>query len=134
MGITSAAREKWLTCPTRLSMMSTKTFATTRPTRTGSCAATRRTARRSSCAVRAAAVWPRWESCLRTTSPCTATCVSRWATRRASAKMSVHKASFKDVVREFAIEMHYDDKDDVDAAEIRARVIAAGGANYSQAY
>merc|ERR1712000_552676 len=50
------------------------------------------------------------------------------------AKMSVHKASFKEVVREFAIEMHYTEHNEVDAAEIRARVIAAGGANYSQKY
>lgn len=50
------------------------------------------------------------------------------------AKMSVHKASFKDVVREFAIEVHYTEHDEVDAAEIRSRVIAAGGANYSQKY
>merc|ERR1712065_85092 len=50
------------------------------------------------------------------------------------AKMSVHKASFKELVREFAIEMHYTEPQEVDAAEIRARVIASGGANYSQKY
>jgi hypothetical protein len=50
------------------------------------------------------------------------------------AKMSVHKASFKTLFKEFAVEMHYTERNEVDPAEVRARVIASGGANYSQKY
>ena len=50
------------------------------------------------------------------------------------AKMSVHKASFKEVVREFSVEMHYTEQGEVDPEEVRQRVIASGGANYSQVY
>lgn len=37
-------------------------------------------------------------------------------------------------VQEFAVEMHYTELNEVDAAEVRQRVIASGGANYSQKY
>jgi hypothetical protein len=36
--------------------------------------------------------------------------------------------------KEFAVEMHYTERNEVDPAEVRARVIASGGANYSQKY
>lgn len=50
------------------------------------------------------------------------------------AKMSVHKASFKKVFKEFAIEKHFTELSEVDANEVRQHVIASGGANYSQKY
>ena len=49
------------------------------------------------------------------------------------ARMSVHKASFKEVFREYAVEMHYTEQSEVNYDELRARVIASGGANYSGA-
>merc|ERR1711964_618504 len=48
------------------------------------------------------------------------------------AKMSVHKANFKEKFREFSVEMHYTEQGEVDPEEVRQRVIASGGANYSQ--
>merc|ERR1711991_233994 len=50
------------------------------------------------------------------------------------AKMSVHKASFKKVFREYAVERHYTEIEEIDAEEVRQMVIASGGANYSQKY
>merc|ERR1711943_34715 len=48
----------------------------------------------------------------------------------ARAKMSVHKASVKEVVRDFAIEYHAAERADLDADKIRQTIIKAGGANY----
>ena len=46
------------------------------------------------------------------------------------AKMSVHKANVKEVLREFSLETLASDASDLDAAKIKAAVIKAGGANY----
>jgi hypothetical protein len=48
----------------------------------------------------------------------------------ARANMSVHKASVKDICRDFALERHYTDKSEIDAAALLADVTKAGGANY----
>jgi hypothetical protein len=46
------------------------------------------------------------------------------------AKMSVHKANVKEVVREFAIETLASSSEDLDPAALKAAVVKAGGANY----
>merc|ERR1712146_406870 len=48
----------------------------------------------------------------------------------ARAKMSVHKASVKEVVRDFAIEYHASERADLDEEKIRMTIVKAGGANY----
>jgi len=47
------------------------------------------------------------------------------------AKMSVHKASVKQVIKEFSVEVHYTDKAELNEAELLQRVKKAGGADYS---
>lgn len=47
------------------------------------------------------------------------------------AKMSVHKASVKTVVRDFAIEIHATSLDELSEEEIVGKVRKAGGADYS---
>jgi hypothetical protein len=48
----------------------------------------------------------------------------------ARANMSVHKASVKEICRDFALERHYTDKGEVDAAALLVDVTKAGGAAY----
>jgi len=48
----------------------------------------------------------------------------------AKAKQSVDKAAVKDVIRNFAVEIHYTDLDEVNEERLHKQVIAAGGANY----
>merc|ERR1711991_70012 len=52
------------------------------------------------------------------------------ASRLKVAKMSVHKASVKEVVRQFAIEIHCTEREELDAEAIMKEVRLAGGANY----
>jgi len=47
------------------------------------------------------------------------------------AKMSVHKASVKTVVRDFAVEIHATSKDELSEGEVMVKVKKAGGADYS---
>jgi len=47
------------------------------------------------------------------------------------AKMSVHKASVKTVVKDFAVEIHGETAADLSEEEITKRVRKAGGADYS---
>lgn len=47
------------------------------------------------------------------------------------AKMSVHKASVKQVIKEFSVEVHYTEKAELDEEALLARVKKAGGADYS---
>jgi len=46
------------------------------------------------------------------------------------AKLSVHKASVKSVIRDFALELHCSNHEELDEHRIKALVIKAGGANY----
>jgi len=46
------------------------------------------------------------------------------------AKVSVHKASVKEVVRDFAVEIHAEKKEELSEAQVLQAVIKAGGANY----
>merc|ERR1711974_140783 len=46
------------------------------------------------------------------------------------ARTSVHKASVKEIVRDFSIEIQSDDRDDFAEDVVLARVVKAGGANY----
>ena len=46
------------------------------------------------------------------------------------AKMSVHKADVKTIIRDFAIETHITEREELDHDKIRATIIKAGGANY----
>jgi len=46
------------------------------------------------------------------------------------AGMSVHKASVKDVCRDFSIEVHGDDRAAFDEKDVTAQVVKAMGANY----
>ena len=46
------------------------------------------------------------------------------------AKMSVHRASLKEVVKEFALEIFASDNDDLAPERVTSTVIKAGGANY----
>lgn len=48
----------------------------------------------------------------------------------ARAKLSVHKADVKNIVRDFALEWHATTQDELNIDNIRAAVIKAGGANY----
>jgi len=48
----------------------------------------------------------------------------------ARANMSVHKASVKEICRDFAVERHYTEKSEIDAAALLADVNKAGGAAY----
>jgi len=48
----------------------------------------------------------------------------------ARAKVSVHKASVKEVVRDFACEIHAETRDELDEAKVLDKVTKAGGANY----
>jgi len=45
-------------------------------------------------------------------------------------KVSVHKASVKEVVRDFAVEVHAEEREELDYERVLAQVIKAGGANY----
>eukprot|EP01119_Soliformovum_irregulare_P015231 TRINITY_DN4261_c0_g2_i1.p1 TRINITY_DN4261_c0_g2~~TRINITY_DN4261_c0_g2_i1.p1 ORF type:complete len:147 (-),score=39.13 TRINITY_DN4261_c0_g2_i1:142-582(-) len=47
------------------------------------------------------------------------------------AKMSVHKASVKTVVRDFAVEIHATTPEEVSEEEVNTKVRKAGGADYS---
>jgi len=47
------------------------------------------------------------------------------------AKMSVHKASVKTVVKEFGVEYHATSREELSEAELMARVKKASGADYS---
>eukprot|EP00727_Mastigamoeba_balamuthi_P001370 m51a1_g1123 hypothetical protein (145) ;mRNA; f:188348-189329 len=47
------------------------------------------------------------------------------------AKMSVHKADVKTIIKNFAVEIHATRQDEVNEEILRERVIKAGGANYS---
>jgi len=47
------------------------------------------------------------------------------------AKMSVHKASVKQVVKDFGIELHATSQSDLDENELSAKVKKASGADYS---
>merc|ERR1711976_1055413 len=44
--------------------------------------------------------------------------------------MSVHKASFKEIFRDFNSEFTFSSEDDLDADAVLATIIKAGGANY----
>jgi len=46
------------------------------------------------------------------------------------AKVSVHKASVKEVVRDFAVEIMAEDKSELDHERVINQVLKAGGANY----
>lgn len=48
----------------------------------------------------------------------------------AKAKQSVEKASVKDILRSYAVEIHYTDKEEVNEDRLMKQVVAAGGANY----
>merc|ERR1711991_326966 len=50
------------------------------------------------------------------------------------ARMSVHKASFKQVFREYSVEIHYTDLDDIDYDELRSRVVKSGGSYFFYSY
>ena len=47
------------------------------------------------------------------------------------ARMSVHKASIKEICKDFGVEMHFTDMDEVDSEEINTAVKKASGADYS---
>lgn len=47
------------------------------------------------------------------------------------AKMSVHKASVKQVLKEFASEFHGETLEDLNVDDIRGKVVKSGGADYS---
>jgi len=47
------------------------------------------------------------------------------------AKMSVHKASVKEICRDFAVEKMFESTDEMDDAKLKAEVRKAGGADYS---
>lgn len=47
------------------------------------------------------------------------------------AKISVHKADIKKVIRYYSIELHATDMDDIDKEAIMEAITKAGGANYS---
>jgi len=49
----------------------------------------------------------------------------------ARANMSVHKASVKEICRDFALERHYVDKSEINEQQLTQDVVKAGGANYS---
>ena len=46
------------------------------------------------------------------------------------AKVSVHKASVKEIVRDYAAEIHAENRDELDEELAMAKVKKAGGANY----
>jgi len=46
------------------------------------------------------------------------------------AKVSVHKANIKEVIRDYAAEIHAEDRADIEHAKVMAIVVKAGGANY----
>jgi len=48
----------------------------------------------------------------------------------AKAKVSVHKANVKEVIRDYAVEVHAEERDDINEDRVLERVIKAGGANY----
>jgi len=48
----------------------------------------------------------------------------------ARAKVSVHKASVKEVIRDFACEIHAETRDELDEEKVLDKVTKAGGANY----
>jgi len=50
--------------------------------------------------------------------------------RLARGQVSVHKASVKDVVRDFAVEIHGEERSELEEEKVVAQVIKAGGANY----
>jgi len=51
----------------------------------------------------------------------------------AKAKISVHKAEVKKVIRDFAREFHFDNKSEINSESVIADVRKAGGANYTRA-
>jgi len=46
------------------------------------------------------------------------------------AKVSVHKANIKEVVRDYAAEIHAEDRSEIEEDKVMQIVIKAGGANY----
>jgi len=46
------------------------------------------------------------------------------------AKVSVHKASVKEIVRDFAVEMHAEDLSELEYGTVHSKIVKAGGANY----
>jgi len=48
----------------------------------------------------------------------------------ARAKVSVHKANIKDVIRDYAVEIHAEDRADIEETKVMGIVVKAGGANY----
>jgi len=46
------------------------------------------------------------------------------------AKVSVHKANIKQIVRDYAAEIHAEDRADLEESKVMAIVVKAGGANY----
>ena len=47
------------------------------------------------------------------------------------ARVSVHKANVKEIVRDFAAEFLFDDRSEIDADAVKQKIVKAGGANYS---
>jgi len=48
----------------------------------------------------------------------------------AKAKVSVHKAKVKEVIREYASEVHAEERDELNEEAVMDKVIKSGGANY----
>ena len=48
----------------------------------------------------------------------------------ARAKVSVHKANVKEVIRDYAVEVHAEHLEELEEDKVRALVIKAGGADY----
>jgi len=48
----------------------------------------------------------------------------------AKAKVSVHKAKVKEVIREYACEVHAEERDELSEDAVMEKVIKSGGANY----
>jgi len=62
-------------------------------------------------------------------------CFISWCGENVSAlkkaKMSVHKASVKEIVRNFAVEIHATTKEELREGDLMAKIKKAGGADYS---
>jgi len=48
----------------------------------------------------------------------------------ARAKVSVHKAKVKEIVRDYAVEIHAEERGDISEETVMERVVKSGGANY----
>jgi len=48
----------------------------------------------------------------------------------AKAKQSVEKSAVKEVVRNYAVEIHYTERTEINEERLTKQVISAGGANY----